>query len=37
VLVEAVRVEGGGAWVESFADRYLAFDKIDLLVANKLQ
>jgi hypothetical protein len=28
-LVEAIRVEGGGAWVESFARRYLAFDRID--------
>jgi hypothetical protein len=33
-LVDAARAEGGGAWVESFAGRYLAFDRIDTLLAS---
>jgi hypothetical protein len=34
-LIGAIKAEGGGAWVESFADRYLAFDKIERLLADQ--
>ena len=32
-FVDAVRAEGGGAWIDSFANRYLAFDKVDSRLA----
>jgi hypothetical protein len=32
-FVEAVRAEGGGAWVQSVGSRYLAFDKVDSQLA----
>jgi PD-(D/E)XK nuclease superfamily protein len=32
-FVAAVKAEGGGAWVDSFASRYLAFDKVDARLA----
>jgi hypothetical protein len=28
-LVEAIKGEGGGSWIEAFAQRYLAFEKLD--------
>jgi hypothetical protein len=33
-LVDAIKLEGGGSWVESFARRYLAFNTIDSLLAS---
>jgi len=33
-VVEGVKAEGGAAWVDSFAGRYLAFDKIDSPLAD---
>jgi hypothetical protein len=32
VLVEALRAEGGGPWVDAFARRYLGFDAIERLL-----
>jgi hypothetical protein len=32
-VVEAVKAAGGSAWIDSFAGRYLAFDKIDSRLA----
>jgi hypothetical protein len=32
-LLEAVRAASGGPWAEAFADRYLAFEKIDRALA----
>jgi hypothetical protein len=34
-VVDAIKAEGGGSWVECFARRYLAFDRIDWLVASR--
>jgi hypothetical protein len=31
-LIEAIKAEGGGAWVEPFTQRYLAFEKIEALL-----
>jgi hypothetical protein len=32
-LVAALRAEGGGAWVDRFARRYLAFERVDVEAA----
>lgn len=34
-LVEAITSEGGGKWVESFASRYLAFEKIEAALGSE--
>lgn len=32
-VVEGIRAEGGGTWIEMFARRYVAFDRVDALLA----